>query len=114
MNIWPPYIAFVPPPVLSAEDAEFLTQATRRLERLTEDELERLANFLPWGTYGRDGRQVLKFKTLNSLETSHLENILITQTHVQNVTPIFAKVILYLLRKRWAERHYPVYINLYV
>ena len=40
---------------------------------------------LLWGTYGKDGKQPLKFITIESMESSHIEAILKTQKILQKL-----------------------------
>lgn len=39
---------------------------------------------LLWGTYGRNGNEKLQWKRLEELTSTHLQNILLTQKHIQN------------------------------
>ena len=48
----------------------------------TSDKHTVIRNAFMWGTYGKDGKQPLKYIQLNMLETSHIEAILKTQSHL--------------------------------
>jgi len=38
---------------------------------------------IKWGTYGKSGRQTLRYLRLKDLDTDHLEAILRTQSHIR-------------------------------
>ena len=48
----------------------------------TDDPHEIIRESFRWGTYGKDGKQPLMRKTLDSLDTDHIEAILDTQFHL--------------------------------
>jgi hypothetical protein len=64
---------------------------------VSEEGLDHYEQTMIWGSYGKSGKEKLKYNFLCDLETSHLENILIFC-----VCPaIYRKVILRLLKKRY-------------
>lgn len=72
---------------LTADQCEELKASVRDREREFK-----------WGNYGPDSDQSLAVTTIADLSTEHLENILITQPHVENE---LAAAILMLLKKRY-------------
>lgn len=71
---------------------------------LTAEECEELKRNAhgrhPWGSYGPAADQPLNVRTLEDLDTEHLENILITQRHLSNE---YAASILMLLKQRYSK-----------
>jgi hypothetical protein len=66
---------------------------------LTEaDPIETIREKLLWGTYGKDGKQPLKFKPIKSLEVDHLAAIL---ANVPNLQPIISEVVKYWIEKKF-------------
>jgi hypothetical protein len=59
---------------------------------------DQLWNLLPWGSYGKTGKETRRCRVIAELETDHLEAILITQPHV---TPQYRATILELLKERY-------------
>jgi hypothetical protein len=57
-----------------------------------------LAFEMQWGTLGEDGRGEPEFIKLRDLETDHLENILVTQHHIQSNVKA---TILHILKRRY-------------
>ena len=62
-----------------------------------------LARKIPWGTYGPDGlglrednEDSVTWKHLDSLDTDHLENILVTQ----QIFPAYRRAILDIIKER--------------
>lgn len=41
-----------------------------------------------WGTYGKSGREPLKFKKIRDMETEHIINVLCTQHQIPNMYKI--------------------------
>lgn len=66
----------------------------------TEAEFLIYAKFITWGTYGKDGKDPLKYVTIELMDTEHLENVLITQDCLH---PALRKIMICLLRKRYAN-----------
>jgi hypothetical protein len=48
----------------------------------TDSPFEDIRNRFHWGTYGKDGKQPLKYKPLKELDSDHIEAIIATQTHL--------------------------------
>lgn len=69
---------------------------------LNADQCESLkanADFkLEWGSFGKNLDQTCRYRTLESLDTDHLENILIACPHI---TEQYKASILMLLKKRY-------------
>jgi len=53
---------------------------------------------LKWGSHGPEGKDPKQIRTLNDLDTDHLEAILITQPHIGNT---YRAAILALLHRRY-------------
>lgn len=83
---------------MTPKDGQILARETKLVEGISKETLDKLANHLTWGTFGRTGDKPMKVKTLNSLDTGHLENILITQKQIDF---IYSKVILHILKQRY-------------
>lgn len=75
-----------------------LAGITDRLNAMSESELNQLLDDTLWTSYGRDGKGPAKNRPLRELDTDHLENILVTQSHVPFVV---RKSILHLLKQRY-------------
>lgn len=76
-------------------------RSAKGLQPLRDDPalLANVRSELTWGTYGKDADKPLKLRFLNDLETSHLENILITERHIK---PVYSLVILDILKERYS------------
>lgn len=85
---------------MTKEQGAQLALFTARYNSLTDKELQTCAECLQWGTYGPNGDKPMKVRYLNDLNTDHLQNILVTQSHISS---LYRKVILWLLKKRWTE-----------
>ena len=86
--------------LMTKEEGRILTEYTRQVNEIKPFQFERFANELKWGTYGPDGQGELKIKSLNELDTNHLENIIITQGQAPD---IYKATIIYLIKKRWIQ-----------
>lgn len=75
-----------------------IADITRRLSELTEAELNTILDRVLWTSYGVDGKGPATQRPLRSLDTDHLENILVTQIHVEFEV---RKAILFLLKQRY-------------
>ena len=82
----------------------FLRLTADRLDEVREifkddpDLFENLTGTMHWGTLGRQAQNAKHVrKTLRELETSHLENIMITQKHIPDYIGI---VIMELIKRR--------------
>lgn len=84
--------------MLSKTEGKLLSEATRIMNGITTRELENYANSLKWMSFGLDGQGPAKLNVLNELETSHLENILVMNSHALN--PVYVKTILHILKTR--------------
>ena len=62
-----------------------------RLEEIPLGVLMPMSSELTWGTFGESGKGPLRYKLLSELSTSHLRNILVTQT---GVAPLVRAVIM--------------------
>lgn len=82
---------------MTPEEGRDLTILTNALNSFTRKELIQLSEEYLWGTFGPNGDQPIQAKRLCDLDTDHLKNILITQTHT---TMLYRKVILFLLEER--------------
>lgn len=83
---------------MNEADRKILSNITNDINTLTDDQLEKLSHELEWRSFGIGEVREMKLRPLVELETSHLENILITQRHIAFQT---SKVILYILKKRY-------------
>ena len=81
-----------------------LTELTKQLNSYTQKELDDASKRLQWGTFGPDGQRPMQVRYLNDLDTDHLENIMVTQPQI---TPIYKKVILHILKLRWFVANVP-------
>ncbi len=63
---------------------------------LKEDKFSKIKKYLLWGTYGKDGSELLRYVPLCKCETAHLKAILKTQ----EPAPIYIKVIKAILKER--------------
>lgn len=62
----------------------------------TDDTHEVIREAFKWGTYGKNGDQPLELIPLKSLDTSHIEAILRTQSHLKShVTKVFEDELRY-------------------
>ncbi len=50
-----------------------------------ESDFEEIRYYIQWGTYGKDGNQPYKKKSLCDLDTDHIKAILKTQLQISNV-----------------------------
>lgn len=75
-----------------------LADITRRLSELTADELNTILDHVLWTSYGLDGKGPAIQRPLRALDTDHLENILVTQTHTAFEV---RKAILHVLKQRY-------------
>ena len=89
---WPSPAGYktVPYEYLTAKECETLKESVI-------DKMDRGEEFM-WGTTGEARDEELQKYSIKHLSTQHLENILITQPHVNNET---AAAILMLLKKRY-------------
>lgn len=85
---------------MTTTEGKTLAIITDEVRSMPIKQLDELADTLAWGTYGISGDQSMRKRTLNSLETDHLENILITQ---KQISYIYAKVILHILKMRYLD-----------
>lgn len=46
--------------------------------------LEEVRDWMVWGTYGKSGKEPLKWVTLKNMSDEHIQAILDTQTHITN------------------------------
>ena len=60
---------------------------------------ERQRNILKWGTYGKDGKQPLQYKTIAEMETAHLEVVV----EMVGVSPILHQCMVNELKLRKEE-----------
>ena len=74
-----------------------LASLTDAVNSISPSRLDELASTMPWGTFGPDGIRPMEVRYLSDLDTDHLENILVTQKHIDF---IYSKVILHLIKKR--------------
>ena len=74
-----------------------LAAITDAVNSITPSRLDELAATMPWGSFGSDGIRPREVRYLSDLDTDHLENILVTQKHIDF---IYSKVILHLIKKR--------------
>ena len=58
------------------EPAEYFTVTTDDTHKVKRQ-------WFHWGTYGKDGKQPLKWKALRELDKEHIEAILDTQHHIE-------------------------------
>lgn len=77
---------------------------------LTPEEIALEKKQLQWGTLGKEGKGPLKVVRLVDCDTDHLENILI---FMQHLTPLYAKVILALLKDRYMAQVTDAVMELY-
>jgi hypothetical protein len=62
----------------------------------TDDPHETIRTAFKWGTYGIGGKGPIQWKTLDSLDTSHIEAILKTQHHIsQGLRNVFENELSY-------------------
>jgi hypothetical protein len=62
----------------------------------TDDPHEVIREAFKWGTYGKNGDQPLQRKPLSSLDTSHIEAILETQTQLKaHITKVFEDELMF-------------------
>lgn len=85
------------PPVNLTVEYQYLD--ADECERLKDDVRDRAEEF-SWGTHGPNGIDPLLKSNITDLSTQHLENILITQRHLDNK---LAAAILMLLKKRYSR-----------
>jgi hypothetical protein len=74
-----------------------LNKFTTNINSLNTEQLDGFAKSLQWGTFGPAGTEPMKQKTLIDLSTDHLENILVTQSHI---SAVYRKVILHIIKSR--------------
>lgn len=74
-----------------------LSRFTDEINSFSDEVLEKMSKEMRWGTYGPDGKHELKYKRLCDLDKDHIENIVVTQSHVG---PVMKKVFVYLLKKK--------------
>jgi hypothetical protein len=58
------------------------------------------AKKLAWGTHGKIGKDSLKWIELGDADTGHLEAIIMSQTHLNNM---YRKAILLILKERYQQ-----------
>jgi hypothetical protein len=72
----------------------------------TDDPHEVIREAFKWGTYGKNGDQPLQRKTLASLDTSHIEAILETQTQLrEHIKKVFKDELMF--RSNLGRLDYP-------
>lgn len=54
-----------------------------------------------WGTFGKNGKDPVKYLSLNELESDHIQNILLTQ---KNISAYYRNIFKKILRKRKLEK----------
>lgn len=64
---------------------------------LIENKIVKPEDILFWGTYGKDGKQPLKYITINNMTSEHIEACLKTQ---KNMNPFYRKIMTKVLRTR--------------
>ena len=74
-----------------------LAAITDAVNSITPSRLDELASLTRWGTYGPTGDKPMQARFLSDLDTDHLENILVTQKHIDFMC---SKIILHLIKKR--------------
>lgn len=79
-------------------EGQTLANITKTIRNIPNTTLDELANTKLWGTFGPDGVGPMRMRTLGSLDTEHLENILITQ---KQISTIYSAVILHILKGRY-------------
>ena len=75
----------------------------------SDDPFEIVRNNVVWGTYGKNGNETLKYKTISELSSNHINNILIEPRLVDYLKELFEKEIAYrneCEQKGWIERHW--------
>lgn len=84
-----------------------LAALTRASNCYSPEELQRFAETIPWRSTYRDenGDLQTKDRFLNELTTSHLENIIVTQKHID---VILSRVILHILKTRYTTPNHPL------
>jgi len=62
----------------------------------SDDEHQKIREAFCWGTRGKDGRQPVEYKTLQTLSTEHVEAIIETQHHIpEHIRKVFLDEIEY-------------------
>ena len=61
----------------------------------SDDPFEIVRNSVVWGTYGKNGNEPLKYKTISELSSSHINNILLEPKLIGELKDILKKEILY-------------------
>lgn len=82
---------------MTSADGKILTAITAEVNSVSSEQLDELSTTMRWGTFGPTGNKPMQIRFLNDLETDHLENILVTQKHIDYM---YSKVILHLIKKR--------------
>ena len=75
----------------------------------SDDPFEIVRNSVVWGTYGKNGNEPLKYKTISELSSSHINNILLEPKLEEYMKEIFEKEMAYRNEcelKGWIERHW--------
>lgn len=81
-------------------DLELFENGRVVIECLYEDDpFEKLCAKLIWGTYGKDGKQPLRYLPLTERDSDHLNAILM---NVPLLHPLYERVIRHLLKEREA------------
>jgi len=83
---------------MTTNDGIRLANITQRLSELTADELNTILDHVMWTSYGLDGKGPATQRPLRALDTDHLENILVTQSHTAFEV---RKAIIFLLKQRY-------------
>jgi hypothetical protein len=62
----------------------------------SNESIDLIRNVLEWGSYGKDGKEPLHYKTLRCMDNSHIKAIIETQLHIPlHIKKIFQKELLY-------------------
>ena len=75
----------------------------------SDDPFEIVRNSVVWGTYGKNGNEPLKYKTISELSSSHINNILLEPKLIGELKDILKKELSYrneCEQKGWIERHW--------